>query len=75
MYEPPAAPTPSFHQWHSNLGRTHFVDPKFAPRRFVSPIAFVDGHVAVHNFSHIADDPFFPYEQTKDWMWYKPAAK
>lgn len=73
MYEPPAALSPGFSQWHLNKGKTSFHDPRFAPRRFISPIAFVDGHVAVHNFSHIADDPLYPYEQTKDWMWYKPA--
>ncbi|HEX7862892.1 MAG TPA: prepilin-type N-terminal cleavage/methylation domain-containing protein [Verrucomicrobiae bacterium] len=76
MYEPPAALSPGFQQWHMNVGPTHFHDPKFAPRRFISPIAFVDGHVAIHNFSKsIVDDTLYPYEQTKGWMWYKPTPK
>jgi prepilin-type processing-associated H-X9-DG protein len=74
MYEPPAALSPGFSQWHLNKGKTSFHDPKFAPRRFISPIAFVDGHVAIHNFSKsIVDDTLYPYEQTENWMWYKPA--
>ena len=42
-------------------------------RKFISPILFVDGHVASHDFSRvIRADPWHPYEATKDWMWYKP---
>ncbi len=42
--------------------------------RFWSPILFVDGHTAMHDFSHsLRDNPRFPYEPTKDWVWYKPA--
>lgn len=74
LYEPPAAV--GWTQWHYNRGRTHFADPKFAPRKFISPIAFVDGHVAVHNFSKaLTDDPVYPYEPSKDWVWYQPAVK
>jgi prepilin-type N-terminal cleavage/methylation domain-containing protein/prepilin-type processing-associated H-X9-DG protein len=72
FYEPPAAVN-GYYQWHYNRGITRFYDPKFAPQRFISPIAFVDGHVAVHNFSKsLTEDPRYPYEATKDWMWYKP---
>jgi prepilin-type N-terminal cleavage/methylation domain-containing protein len=75
MYEPPAA-MGGWYQWHYNRGKTQFGDPKFAPRKFISPIAFVDGHVAVHNFSKsLTDDPLYPYEATKDWVWYQPATK
>ena len=75
MYEPPAA-IGLWYQWHYNRGKTEFGDPKFAPRKFISPIAFVDGHVAVHNFSKsLTDDPLYPYEATKDWVWYQPATK
>ena len=74
VYEPPAGV--GWTQWHNNRGRTHFSDPKFAPRKFISPIAFVDGHVAVHNFSKsLSEDPLHPYEPTKDWVWYKPASE
>ena len=51
-----------------------FDDPRLAPQQFISPILFVDGHTAVHNFSKaLTVDPLFPYEETKDWIWYKPA--
>jgi len=41
-------------------------------RKFISPVLFVDGHVASHDFSRvIRADPEHPYEPTKDWMWYK----
>jgi len=47
-----------------------------APPQFISPILFVDGHTAVHNFSKaLTVDPYYPYEETKDWMWYKPAGE
>ena len=83
-YEPPARvygdtslfiPTPIIHwyQWHYATPITEFLDPRFARSRFVSPIAFVDGHVASCDFSRrILDDLWFPYKATEQWMWYKP---
>ncbi len=60
-------------QWHRNRGRIDFRDPTIAPRMFVSPVLFVDGHAAVHDFStSVMTDPYFPYEETKDWIWYQP---
>jgi type II secretory pathway pseudopilin PulG len=60
-------------QWHRNRGRIDFRDPTIAPRMFVSPVLFVDGHAAVHDFSaSVMTDPYFPYEETKDWQWYQP---
>jgi prepilin-type processing-associated H-X9-DG protein len=45
-----------------------------APRRFLSPVLFVDGHTKFHDFTQsLTKDPKYPYEPTKDWMWYKPA--
>jgi prepilin-type N-terminal cleavage/methylation domain-containing protein/prepilin-type processing-associated H-X9-DG protein len=42
--------------------------------KFISPILFVDGHVASHDFSKgIRSDPDYVFEETKDWIWYKPA--
>lgn len=74
LHEPPALPAQGWYQWHFNRGIKRFSNPKFAPARFISPIAFVDGHVAVHNFTKsLTEDPLYPYEPTKDWMWYKPA--
>jgi prepilin-type N-terminal cleavage/methylation domain-containing protein len=44
------------------------------PQQFISPILFVDGHSAMHNFSKfLSTDPLYPYEPTRDWIWYKPA--
>jgi prepilin-type N-terminal cleavage/methylation domain-containing protein len=78
LYEPPAGMknVAGFSQWHRNRGKTDFSydQVKTAPKLFISPIAFADGHVAVHNFSDaIQADPRYPYEETKDWIWYKPA--
>jgi prepilin-type N-terminal cleavage/methylation domain-containing protein/prepilin-type processing-associated H-X9-DG protein len=42
--------------------------------KFISPILFVDGHVKSHDFSKgIRSDPDYVFEETKDWIWYKPA--
>jgi hypothetical protein len=54
-------------------GPSDIYDPQTARQEFISPIAFVDGHVAQHNFSKsLATDPYYPYEPRKDWVWYKP---
>jgi prepilin-type N-terminal cleavage/methylation domain-containing protein len=72
LYEPPAKSCP-YVQWHYNQGACEICDPRAAPPNFISPIAFVDGHVAVHNFSKaLLEDPRYPYEATKDWVWYQP---
>ncbi len=69
---PPSSP--GWRQWHFVRGPSDIYDPKTARQDFISPIAFVDGHVAQHNFSKsLSTDPYFPYEETKDWIWYKPA--
>ena len=85
MNEPPAQPlnkyltrprnvwTSHWTQWHRNRGRKNFRDPTIAPPLFVSPVLFVDGHTAMHNFSQsVMTDPYYPYEETKDWQWYQP---
>lgn len=81
MHEPPARPygcsggAPEWYQWHYGQGSSDIDDPKTAPPFFYSPVLFVDGHTAVHNFSKaLATDPYHPYEPTKDWIWYKPAS-
>jgi|ERR1051325_1760863 prepilin-type N-terminal cleavage/methylation domain-containing protein len=80
VHEPPARPfgcpptQPMWYQWHFCRGPSDIEDPQTARPDFISPIAFVDGHVAQHNFSKsLMTDPYFPYEPTKDWIWYKPA--
>jgi prepilin-type processing-associated H-X9-DG protein len=42
--------------------------------KFISPVLFVDGHVASHDFTKsIKTDPDYVFEETKNWIWYKPA--
>jgi prepilin-type N-terminal cleavage/methylation domain-containing protein len=79
MHEPPAriyatlSAGPRWFQWHENNSRTEFTDPQLAPARFISPAVFVDGHAATLNFSRsLQTDPLFPYEATREWMWYEP---
>ncbi len=84
FFEPPAAPQvchsspplfePRWYQWHRNRGKTDFLDPRLAPALFFSPILFLDGHAKVLNFTKsLCTDPYYPFEETKDWVWYKPA--
>lgn len=83
FYEPPASPQvchfppplfePRWYQWHRNRGATIFLDPRLAAANFFSPILFADGHTQFLNFSRsLQNDPYYPFEETKDWMWYKP---
>lgn len=81
LHEPPARlygcppDHPMWYQWHFVRGPVDIDDPTTARQEFISPIAFVDGHAAQHNFSKsLSVDPLFPYEPTKNWIWYKPAA-
>ncbi len=83
MFEPPAKPQichhitphyePQWYQWHRRRVKSEFADPRLAPALFYSPVLFVDGHVRIHDFTKsLTEDPYHPYEPTKDWMWYKP---
>ena len=83
MHEPPASPQvchhtprhfqPRWYQWHRNRGKTDFLDPRLAPGLFYSPILFLDGHCAVFNFTKsLCSEPYYPFEETKDWIWYIP---
>ena len=65
---------PRWYQWHRNRGKTEFLDPRLAPALFYSPILFADGHAKVFNFTKaLCTDPYYPFEETPDWIWYKPA--
>jgi hypothetical protein len=83
IYEPPASPQvchanprlfePRWYQWHRNRGRTIFLDPRLAPGLFYSPVLFVDGRARIHNFTKaLCTEPCYPFEETRDWVWYKP---
>jgi hypothetical protein len=46
---------------------------EFGADRFISPVLFVDGHAARHDFTKvIRSDPKHCNEPTGDWVWYKP---
>jgi prepilin-type N-terminal cleavage/methylation domain-containing protein len=82
LYEPPAtgwAQLPLsisfFTHWHYVPRRmqTLIGDIQSDPGRFISPIAFIDGHAASFDFtSTIKADPYYANEATKDWIWYEP---
>ena len=75
MYEPPAYWYDNYYHWHYARGRTTITPEQLKDdgQKFISPILFVDGHSACHDFTHaLKDDPDCPMEPTKDWMWYKP---
>ncbi|MDB6027009.1 MAG: hypothetical protein JWM68_3232 [Verrucomicrobiales bacterium] len=82
FFEPPAVPhvchsspplfDPHWYQWHRARSKAEFLDPRMAPGRFWSPILFVDGHAKLLDFSDsLRTDPYHPFEETSDWMWYK----
>jgi prepilin-type N-terminal cleavage/methylation domain-containing protein len=77
MHEPPArlygCETPEWYIWHYSRQASDVSDIKAAPQLFISPTLYVDGHAQVNNFSKaLQTDPLHPYEETKEWMWYKP---
>jgi len=80
VHEPPAfvyGDTGSkflFH-WHYSRGATtlNLGQLKQDNQKFISPILFVDGHAANHDFNKaIKDNPAYPLEPTANWIWYKP---
>jgi prepilin-type N-terminal cleavage/methylation domain-containing protein/prepilin-type processing-associated H-X9-DG protein len=80
LHEPPARiygnalGNAQWQQWHYAIGATDIADPRYVQPNFRSPILFADGHAANHNFSRELRENFlFPYEETSNWMWYKPA--
>jgi prepilin-type N-terminal cleavage/methylation domain-containing protein len=84
FFEPPAKPQtclcderlfePKWYQWHRNRGKTIFDDPRLAPSLFWSPILFLDGHGEFLDFSKsLQRAPYYPFEETRLWVWYKPA--
>jgi prepilin-type processing-associated H-X9-DG protein len=75
MSEPPARRDGDyFYHWHyrrgaSDIGWCQFTNDT---QRFISPVLFVDGHVAKHDFTKtILANPLASCEPTKDWMWYQ----
>ena len=77
MHEPPAKNNfGDYVHWHYSQGQNIVSAAQLNQdgQRFVSPLLFVDGHVAVHDFTRsLKTEPQFPYEPTGNWIWYKPA--
>jgi prepilin-type N-terminal cleavage/methylation domain-containing protein len=78
MHEPSArmyaaGGIPEWYQWHYARQASDISDVTAAPRSFISPTLYVDSHAEVNNFSKsLQTNPRFPYEETKNWIWYKP---
>jgi len=78
MHEPPAmiyesGPGYAFH-WHYSRGPSTVTLPQLKQdkQKFISPILFLDGHAAKHDFTKvIRESSDHPLEPTADWIWYK----
>jgi prepilin-type N-terminal cleavage/methylation domain-containing protein len=67
-----AEPYNYFH-WHFNTGRSSVFDIANDGQKAISPILFVDGHAAKHDFTKALHQEWrYPTEATKDWIWYQP---
>ena len=62
----------NYFHWHFNTGRPSVFDISQDHQKAISPILFVDGHGARHDFtSALHQEPMYPTEPTKDWLWYQ----
>ena len=76
VHEAPAFWYGNYYHWHYARGPTTVLpaDLDADGQKFISPILFVDDHSGCFDFTHaLKDDPIYPLEPTKDWIWYKPA--
>lgn len=78
MHEPSAmpygenGPPGTWSVWHYRCGPASVHNPAQLRCKVYSPILFVDGHGAVHEFTQAVKSRW-PAEPTANWMWYKPA--
>ncbi len=78
LHEWPALPLaeqyggPTWTIWHFCRGPSAADSAAEVTQKVISPVAFVDGHVAVHDFT-AAVKSAAPAEETPNWIWYKPA--
>jgi prepilin-type N-terminal cleavage/methylation domain-containing protein len=75
IYEPPVTWWGNYYHWHYARGPTTVPPAQLDGDRqkFISPILFVNGQTRNHDFTHaLKDDPNYPMEPTKDWVWYRP---
>ena len=79
LHEPPASPYFDgggwvYFFWHYARGESTVVGKSELRDRFISPVLFVDGHSATHDFTQSIKSNFdYPLEPTPEWIWYKPA--
>jgi hypothetical protein len=63
----------NYFHWHLNTGPSSVFDIAADGQKAISPILFVDGHAARHDFTKaLHQDWRYPTEATKDWTWYQP---
>jgi prepilin-type N-terminal cleavage/methylation domain-containing protein len=72
MHENAAPVLGAVFHWHYAKGKTTVLVGDLArdTQKFISPILFVDGHAAPHDFTTSLKSPF-PLEPTGNWIWYK----
>jgi prepilin-type N-terminal cleavage/methylation domain-containing protein len=63
----------NYFHWHFNTGPSSVFDAARDGQKAISPILFVDGHGARHDFTQaLHREPKFPTEAARDWIWYQP---
>jgi prepilin-type N-terminal cleavage/methylation domain-containing protein len=63
----------NYFHWHFNTGHPSIFDIARDAQKAISPILFIDGHGARHDFTQaLHREPRLPTESTKDWTWYDP---
>jgi prepilin-type N-terminal cleavage/methylation domain-containing protein len=73
MRRPPPEPPYYYFHWHFNTGASSVYDVTKDGQKAISPILFVDGHGAKHDFTKaLHQNPRYPTETTKEWIWYQP---
>jgi prepilin-type N-terminal cleavage/methylation domain-containing protein len=63
----------NYFHWHLNTGPSSVFDIANDGQKAISPILFVEGHAAKHDFTKsLHEDWRYPTEAAKDWIWYQP---
>ncbi len=66
----------NYFHWHFNQGPSSVFDIRTDRQKAISPILFVDGHSAKHDFTEaLHREPKYPTEPTKDWIWYQAKSR
>src|ERR1022692_1109956 len=74
LHEPPASPDNvagwAYFFWHYARGKSTVFSLTQVQSRFISPVLFVDGHAAKHDFTQqIESSSEWPAEPMPDWIW------